>query len=95
MKKEEKTKQSIATSLIAMLDKTPLDLITIKEICQQAHVGRTAFYHHFKSKEDVLKYIYRSAHKKVFQDKFKDLDYLCSEHFIHDMIYFFDTNSAL
>lgn len=95
MKKDERTKQLVAHALIKILDKHPLDLITIKEICKQAGVGRTAFYHHFKNKEDVLKYIYRKAHYQVFQDKFKDLDYLCSDSLIKDMIYFFDTNSDL
>lgn len=95
MNKENKTKNSIANSLIEMLQVQPLDLISIKDLCSCAKIGRTAFYNHFKNKEDVLKYIYRKAHHEIFQDKFKDLDYLRSDLFIKDMIKFFDMNSEL
>lgn len=95
MGKDEKTKHLIAEALVEMLHKQPLDLISIKELCDRAKVGRTSFYNNFKSKEDALKYIYRKAHNQVFQDKFKDLAYLCSDCFIRDMIAFFDANSDL
>lgn len=95
MNKSDKTKNSVTISLIEMLRTQPLDLITIKDLCARAHVGRTAFYHNFRNKEDVLKYIYRKAHAEVFHDKFKDIDYLYSDNFIRDMILFFDKNSDL
>lgn len=95
MRKDEKSKECIANALIELLHQKPLDLISIKELCLRAKVGRTAFYNHFKSKEDVLKYIYQKAHQKHFKDKFKDFHYLCSDFFIQDMIEFFDKNSDL
>lgn len=95
MRKDEKSKEFIAKTLVELLHQKPLDLISIKELCFHAKVGRTAFYNHFKSKEDVLKYIYRKAHRQHFEDKFKDFNYLCSDRFIQDMIHFFDKNSDL
>jgi AcrR family transcriptional regulator len=95
MKKEEKTKKAISKALIEILYKKPLDLITIKELCIKANVGRTAFYNNFHNKEDVLKYVYRNAHKDIFKDYFKDIQYLLSDQYIIDMIHFFDINSEL
>lgn len=95
MNKATKTKEQLAHALIELLNTRPLDLITIKLLCEKANVGRTAFYNNFKNKDDVLKYIYRKAHKEAFQDKFKSLDYLRSDEYIKDMITFFDKNTSL
>ena len=95
MNKSEKSKLAISQSLIEILQRKPLDLITIKELTEKAHVGRTAFYNNFKNLEDVLKYIYRNAHHEIFNDKFKDLTYQYSDNYIKDMIDFFDKNSQL
>lgn len=95
MKKSDKTKEAISQALIELLQRKPLDLITIKEIVEKANIGRTAFYNNFKNKDDVLKHVYRKAHHKTFQDKFKDINYLFSDAYIKDMIHFFDINSQL
>lgn len=95
MNKGEKTKLAISQALIEILQRKPLDLITVKELTDKAHVGRTAFYNHFKSLEDVLKYVYRNAHKKVFKDKYENQYYQYSDEYLKDMIDFFDNNSNL
>ena len=95
MNKSEKSKSAISHALIEILQRKPLDLISIKELTEKAHVGRTAFYNNFKNLEDVLKYIYRNAHHEIFDDKFKDLSYQYSDDYIKDMIDFFDKNSQL
>lgn len=95
MKKVKKQKNAITLALIDLLHKKPLDLITIKDLCLTAQVGGTAFYNHFKNKEDVLKSIYKKAHEEIFGNKFMNIDYLYSDEFIKDMIYFFDVHSDL
>lgn len=95
MNKAKQTKQKISTALIEMLQRQPMDLITIKELTQKAQVGRTAFYNNFKNLDDVLKYVYREAHYQVFQDKFKDEHYQSSDQYLWDMLTFFEDNSDL
>ena len=95
MNKSEQTKLAISQSLIEMLQRQPLDLITIKELTRKANVSRSAFYNNFKNIEDVLKYTYRNAHKEAFKDKFQNHYYQCSDEYIIDMIDFFDKNSHL
>lgn len=95
MNKAEKTKAAIAQSLVEMLQRKPLDLITVSDLTANAGVGRTAYYNNFKNLEDVLKYIYRKAHHEFFGDKFKDPGYQFSDTYIKDMIDFFDHYSRL
>lgn len=95
MNKAEKTKEQLAGALIELLERKPLDLIRIKELCDRAHVCKSAFYNNFKTKDDVLKYVYRKAHYKVFQDNYKNSFYLYSDQHFKDMIDFFDENSEL
>lgn len=95
MNKAEKTKLLLSKTLIEILERKPLDLITIKQLTEKAHVGRTAFYNNFSNLEDILKYIYRNAHYEIFKDKFKNMSYQYSDEYIKDMIDFFDKNSNL
>lgn len=95
MKDQENTKKRIADCLVTKLQRFPLDLIAIKDLCHDAKVCRTSFYNNFGSKEDVLRYIYKKAHHAAFRDKFKDLSYIYSDDFIKDMIRFFDDNADL
>ena len=48
MNKAEKTKAAIAQSLVEMLQRKPLDLITVSDLTANAGVGRTAYYNNFK-----------------------------------------------
>ena len=95
MKKDQKTKEALSSTLILMLKRLPLDEISITALCKTAKVSRTAFYSNFHTKDDVLLYIYRQNHTLVFKDKFKEASYLLSDDFIKDMISFFDRNSDL
>lgn len=88
MNKAQKTKEQLAGALIELLERKPLDLIRIKELCDKAHVCKSAFYNNFKTKDDVLKYVYRKAHYKIFQDNYKNSFYLYSDQHFKDMIDF-------
>lgn len=47
-------RESIETALIELLNKKPIDKITITEIVNKAGVGRISFYRNYYYKEDVL-----------------------------------------
>ncbi|MEJ8735629.1 TetR/AcrR family transcriptional regulator [Mediterraneibacter sp. ICN-202921] len=48
------TKQKIFTCALALFAKKAYETITVQEICSTAEVSVGAFYHHFKSKDDIL-----------------------------------------
>ncbi|RGT73411.1 TetR/AcrR family transcriptional regulator [Ruminococcus sp. AF18-22] len=48
------TKQKIFTCALALFAKKTYETITVQEICSTAEVSVGAFYHHFKSKDDIL-----------------------------------------
>lgn len=47
-------RESIETALIELLNKKPIEKITITEIVNKAGVGRISFYRNYYYKEDVL-----------------------------------------
>lgn len=47
-------KECMADALLKLLQKKPLDEITISEITETANVARVTYYRHFHSKEEIL-----------------------------------------
>lgn len=47
-------KECLADALIDLLENKPLEKITLPEIARQAGVGRTTYFRHFHSKEEML-----------------------------------------
>ena len=61
MNKAEKTKAAIAQSLVEMLQRKPLDLITVSDLTANAGVGRTAYYNNFKNLANKLNAIKKAS----------------------------------
>jgi AcrR family transcriptional regulator len=65
------TTTALALALIQLIQESGcFDEITVRQILQRAGVGRTAFYAHFRSKEDVLHSTYEAifgTHKEQLQ----------------------------
>jgi len=49
-----RTKQTLIDALIDLMGSKHYDAISIKDIVEQANVGRSTFYAHFKDKDDLL-----------------------------------------
>lgn len=94
-KKAEYTKRQISTALVELLQRQPIETITITNLAERAKVSRSAFYNNYKNMEGVLKEAYRQAHQEAFSLKYHDLDYINSHQFIKDIIRFFDENTEL
>ena len=66
-----RTTTALAHALIQLIQESGrFDEITVRQILQRAGVGRTAFYSHFRSKEDVLHSTYEGVfgvHKAQLQ----------------------------
>jgi len=54
-RRSERTQQALIDALITLLAIKHYDAISIKEIVKQANVGRSTFYAHYQTKDDLLK----------------------------------------
>ena len=93
--KSDYTRNCISEALIRLLQKYPIDTITVSSLTKEANVSRSAFYNNYKSIEEVLLSVYKKAHHDAFHDKFEDEYYVLSDQYILDNIRFFDDNSKL
>lgn len=53
-RRTQKTKKFLATALIELILEKGYDAITIQDIIDRANVGRSTFYSHYESKEQLL-----------------------------------------
>lgn len=49
-----KTKAALRDAMLALMAQKGWDEMTIQEICDEANVGRSTFYVHYQSKDDLL-----------------------------------------
>ena len=55
------TKRALAASIATLLEKKPLDRITIKDITDECGVTRNTFYYHFEDKYDLVNWYFQSG----------------------------------
>ncbi|CAI6043444.1 TetR/AcrR family transcriptional regulator [Cohnella sp. JJ-181] len=48
------TKEAILTTSIELFNKYGFEQVTINQICKEINVTKTAFYYHFKSKDELI-----------------------------------------
>ena len=54
-RRQRKTREAIFTAFIELLSKKDFAQITVREIINQADIGRATFYSHFETKDFLLK----------------------------------------
>ncbi|HKA60451.1 MAG TPA: helix-turn-helix domain-containing protein [Gemmatimonadales bacterium] len=54
-RRAEKTERSLRDALHALIGEKPYERISVREILGRARVGRTTFYAHFRSKDELLR----------------------------------------
>ena len=54
--KSYETKERIFKAAKKILQKSGYENLSIKNICEEAGVSNGSFYHHFKTKDDLLSY---------------------------------------
>ncbi|WP_392392087.1 TetR/AcrR family transcriptional regulator C-terminal domain-containing protein [Youxingia wuxianensis] len=67
MQAGEKIKYRLAESIKGLMETTPLDKITVKEIVSQAHTTRQTFYRNFKDKYDLVNWYFDKLAQKSFK----------------------------
>ena len=55
-KKSMETKEKIFKAAKRILQRSGYETLSIKNICEEAGVSNGSFYHHFKTKDDLLSY---------------------------------------
>ena len=66
-RRQKKTRNAIFDAFTELLSKKQYDKITIQEIIDRADVGRSTFYAHFETKEDLLKVVCEELYGHVFR----------------------------
>lgn len=54
------TKKALGNSLKQLMEKSPLNKITVQDIVDNCHLNRQTFYYHFESVLDLIEWIYKT-----------------------------------
>lgn len=67
-RRQQKTREAIFLAFSSLLSKKNYSKITVQEIIDTANVGRTTFYAHFETKDDLLREMCTSLLDHVFSE---------------------------
>ncbi len=80
-----KTKDAIAEALVSLIENNNYNEITIQEIAAICNISRRTIYRHFRTKDEILSYSFRSCVLKLADyislEDTKDLRKLCLTYF--------------
>ena len=69
MRVRDKTKKKIASSMVELVEKKPIDKITITDITVNCDMTRQVFYRYFVDKYDLINWMYEEYIIDILEDK--------------------------
>ena len=83
--RKAKTKDAISEALVSLIKDNDYSEITVQEIAAVCNISRRTIYRHFKTKDEILSYGFRSCVAKLFDHitlrDTSDLHSLCLSYF--------------
>ena len=73
-RRQQKTRQAIFQALSGLLTEKRFHQITVEEIAQRANIGRSTFYAHFETKEELLAQMCREIFSHVLAPRLEGED---------------------
>lgn len=83
-RRQQKTRKAIFQAVSVLLESRRFEQITVQQIINEANIGRSTFYAHFETKEELL--------KAMCTDMFQ---HVCSEHLRSEQTHDFSAEHSL
>ncbi len=65
-RRQQKTRQAIIDAFVGLLNKSCYEKVSVKDIIEAANVGRSTFYSHFETKEELARQICYDLFEHIF-----------------------------
>ena len=86
------TKKMIMENLISLLNRIPLNKITVGKLAEECGINRNTIYYHFKDLNDIIDTIFEIRLQKVL-DESEDMSW--DDSFIEEMQFALDNKTAI